>query len=219
MIKPLTLYVLEEALRQAQAWRAEGTELTVAVNVATRNLLDVEFPGQVGALLEGSQGAASALRLELTESTIFANPFRTKLVVEELAELGVGLSIDDFGTGYSSVAYLARLPLCELKIDRSFVLGMLRAPEDATIVRSIIDLGRNLGVTVVAEGVENATTWERLKELGCTAAQGHHLSRPVPADELRRWLGARRAAAPTASKRRTGLEPATSSLGSSRSTS
>jgi diguanylate cyclase (GGDEF)-like protein/PAS domain S-box-containing protein len=219
LIKPLTLYVLEEALRQAHAWQGEGVELTIAVNVATRNLLDVEFPSQVARLLERSEVAASRLRLELTESTIFANPFRTKLVVEELAALGVGLSIDDFGTGYSSVAYLTRLPLCELKIDRSFVMRMLQAPQDATIVRSIIDLGRNLGVAVVAEGVENAATWERLKELGCTAAQGHHLSRPVPADELRQWLLARRAAAITATKRRTGLEPATSSLGSSRSTS
>ena len=104
-------------------------------------------------------------------------------------------------------------------IDRSFVMRMLQAPDDLTIVRSIIDLGRNLGVAVVAEGVENAATWERLKVLGCTAAQGSHLSRPVPAGELRQWLVARRAAALTAGKRRTGLEPATSSLGSSRSTS
>jgi diguanylate cyclase (GGDEF)-like protein/PAS domain S-box-containing protein len=210
VIKPLTLYVLEAALRQAHAWRAEGVELTVAVNIATRNLLDVEFPGQVARLLERSGVAASALRLELTESTIFANPFRTKLVVGELAALGVTLSIDDFGTGYSSVAYLTHLPLSELKIDRSFVLRMLHTPSDATIVRSIIDLGRNLGVAVVADGVENAPTWERLKALGCTAAQGNHLSRPVPAGELRDWL---------LDKRRTGLEPATSSLGSSRSTS
>ena len=101
------------------------------------------------------------------------------MVVEELAALGVGLSIDGFGTGYSSVAALARLPLCELKIDRSFVLRMLQSPEDAMIVRSIVDLGRNLGVAVVAEGVENAATWERLKMLGCTAAQGNHLSPPA----------------------------------------
>jgi len=219
VIKPLTLFVLEEALLQAQAWKAEGVELTVAVNVATRNLLDVEFPSQVARLLERSQAAASSLRLEVTESTIFANPFRTKLIVDELAALGVGLSIDDFGTGYSSLASLTRLPLCELKIDRSFVMRMLQAPEDATIVRSIIDLSRNLGVAVVAEGVETAATWERLKALGCTAAQGHHLSRPVPAAELSQWLLARRAAALTETKRRTGLEPATSSLGSSRSTS
>ena len=210
VIKPLALYVLEAALRQAHAWKAEGTELTIAVNIATRNLLDAEFPGQVAALLERSEVPASALRLELSESTIFANPFRTKLVVEELAALGIGLSIDGFGTGYSSVSSLARLPLRELKIDRSFVLRMQQSPEDAMIVRSIVDLGRNLGVAVVAEGVENAATWERLKMLGCTAAQGNHLSPPLPAWELRDWL---------LGKRRTGLEPATSSLGSSRSTS
>jgi diguanylate cyclase (GGDEF)-like protein/PAS domain S-box-containing protein len=188
VIKPLTAYVLEAALRQAKAWESEGLALPIAVNVASRNLLDVEFPAQVRALLERMEVDPSRLQLEITEATIFANPSRTKLVVEELSSLGVALSIDDFGTGYSSLGYLARLPVGEIKIDRSFVIRMLKAPEDATIVRSIIDLGRNLGVTVVAEGVENAATWDRLRELGCPMAQGHHLSRPVPAGELGAWL-------------------------------
>jgi diguanylate cyclase (GGDEF)-like protein/PAS domain S-box-containing protein len=192
VIKPLTLYVLEEAMRQAAAWRSEGLELTIAVNVATRNLLDIEFPLQVQRLLERSGVEASMLALELTEETIFANPFRTKQVLGELASLGIGLSIDDFGTGYSSLAELTRLPVGEIKIDRSFVMGMLKAPGDATIVRSIIDLGRNLGLAVVAEGVESEATWDRLEELGCTAAQGNHLIRPVPPAELRAWLLARR---------------------------
>ena len=117
---------------------------------------------------------------------------RTKLVVDGLRALGIALSIDDFGTGYSSIADLTRLPVSHLKIDRSFVMRMLKAPEDAAIVRSIIDLGRSLGVAVVAEGVESAATWHRLRELGCTAAQGYHLSRAVPAGELREWLLRRR---------------------------
>ena len=194
VIKPLTLYVLEEALRQLALWQSEGLELSIAVNVATRNLLDVDFPIEVERLLERSGVDASLLGLELTESTIFANPFRTKLVVEQLSSLGIALSIDDFGTGYSSLGYLMGLPVSEIKIDRSFVMRMLKAPDAAAIVQSVIDLGRNLGVAVVAEGVESAAVWDRLRELGCTAAQGYHLSRPVPADEVREWLLERRAA-------------------------
>ena len=124
---------------------------------------------------------------------MLADPARTKLILERLSEMGIRLSVDDFGTGYSSLAYLKRLPVNEIKVDRSFVMNMDEDEDDATIVRSTIDLARNLGLDVVAEGVENEKVWDRLRALGCTAAQGYYLSRPVPAAELGPWLFARRA--------------------------
>jgi EAL domain-containing protein (putative c-di-GMP-specific phosphodiesterase class I) len=131
------------------------------------------------------------LRFELTESTMIADPVRTRDVIERLYALGIQLSIDDFGTGYSSLAYLTRLPVSEIKIDRSFVMDMVSSEDSATIVRSIIDLGGNLGLTVVAEGVETQEIWDELDALGCPIAQGYHLSRPIPADALVEWLAAR----------------------------
>ncbi len=188
LIGPLTLYVIEEALRQSRAWREEGIELQVAVNLSTRNLLDRSFPNQVAQLLTRWDVKADALELEVTESSMLANPTRAKAVLGELSQLGIRLSIDDFGTGYSSLAYLRELPVDEIKIDRSFVMGMGAEAGDAVIVRSTVDLGRNLGLEVVAEGVETIEHWERLRELGCNIAQGYYLSRPVPADELCSWL-------------------------------
>ncbi len=123
---------------------------------------------------------------------MLANPTRAKAILGELSELGIRLSIDDFGTGYSSLAYLRELPVDEIKIDRSFVMGMATEAGDAVIVRSTVDLGRNLGLEVVAEGVETIEHWDRLRELGCTIAQGYFLSRPVPAHELSTWLRTRK---------------------------
>jgi diguanylate cyclase (GGDEF)-like protein/PAS domain S-box-containing protein len=191
LIGPLTLYVIEEALRQSRAWREQGLELQVAVNLSTRNLLDRSFPDQVAELLKRWEVEANALELEVTESSMLANPARAKDVLEELSALGIRLSIDDFGTGYSSLAYLRQLPVDEIKIDRSFVMRMDAEAGDAVIVRSTVDLGRNLGLEVVAEGVETIEHWECLRELGCTTAQGYYLSRPVPADELCDWLRTR----------------------------
>jgi diguanylate cyclase (GGDEF)-like protein len=188
LIRPLTLYVIGEALRQCRDWEREGLELSVAVNVSTRNLLDVEFPSQVRELLDASRLDAGRLELEITEDAVLADPVRTKAILEELAAMGVRLSIDDFGTGYSSLAYLKRLPISQIKIDRSFVMGMVSDEDDATIVRSTIDLGRNLGLDVVAEGVESAAIWAELRALGCTVAQGYYLSRPLPPAELADWL-------------------------------
>jgi diguanylate cyclase (GGDEF)-like protein/PAS domain S-box-containing protein len=193
LIGPLTLYVIEEALRQVRSWREQGIELSVAVNLSTRNLLDRGFPDLVMELLDRWEVKAADLELEVTESSMLANPTRAKAVLGELSELGIRLSIDDFGTGYSSLAYLRELPVDEIKIDRSFVIGMGAEAGDAVIVRSTVDLGRNLGLEVVAEGVETIEHWERLRELGCNTAQGYYLSRPVPADELSEWLRARAA--------------------------
>ncbi len=188
LIKPLTLYVIDEALRQCHAWLANGLSLAIAVNLSTRNLVDPSFPDQVAELLERWGVSPRLLELEITESAMLSDPGRTKLVLEQLSEMGIRLSIDDFGTGYSSLAYLKRLPVNEIKVDRSFVMNMANDEDDATIVRSTIELGRNLGLDVVAEGVESEQVWRRLRTLGCTAAQGYYLSRPVPAPELESWL-------------------------------
>jgi diguanylate cyclase (GGDEF)-like protein/PAS domain S-box-containing protein len=191
LIRPLTLYVVEEALRQCAEWRAGGLTLAIAVNLSMRNLLDVEFPEHVRRLLERWGVEPRLLELEITESTMIADPVRTKQILDRLAAMGIRLSIDDFGTGYSSLAYLKRLPVDEIKIDRSFVMNMSENEDDAAIVRSTIDLGRNLDLEVVAEGVETAEVWEQLSALGCASAQGYYLSRPVPPDELRAWLAER----------------------------
>jgi diguanylate cyclase (GGDEF)-like protein/PAS domain S-box-containing protein len=194
LIKPLTLYVLDEALRQCRAWQRAGMTLGVAVNLSVRNLLDAEFPDQVRDLLKKRRVDPSLLELEITESTMLSDPVRTKRVLDKLAAMGVALSIDDFGTGYSSLSYLSQLPVNEIKIDRSFVMNMAESDNDAVIVRSTIDLARNLGLQVVAEGVETAQAWDHLSALGCTLAQGYYLSRPVPAAELTDWLRRRPAA-------------------------
>jgi diguanylate cyclase (GGDEF)-like protein len=193
VIVPLTFFVLNEALRQCRTWQLEGLDLCVSVNLSARNLLDVHLPDTVGELLGRWEVSPSLLELEITESTILADPIRAMHVLSRLSGMGVRLAIDDFGTGYSSLAYLKRLPVDELKIDKSFVQGMEEDENDAVIVRSTIDLGRNLGLRVVAEGVETAEAWSRLVVLGCDAAQGYYLSRPVPAAELASWLRTSRA--------------------------
>jgi diguanylate cyclase (GGDEF)-like protein len=192
VIVPLTFFVLNEALRQCRTWQLEGVDLCVGVNLSARNLLDVHLPDTVGELLGRWEVSPSLLELEITESTILADPIRAMHVLSRLGGMGVRLAIDDFGTGYSSLAYLKRLPVDELKIDKSFVQGMEDDENDAVIVRSTIDLGRNLGLRVVAEGVETATAWQQLLALGCDVAQGYYLSRPVPAAELAAWVRARR---------------------------
>ena len=195
LIRPLTLYVLDEALRQSALWRLDGFDLRVAVNVAMRNLLDMQFPDDVAELLARWEVAPDHLELEITESTIMADPFRARQVLTRLSQMGVRLSIDDFGTGYSSLGCLRRLPVREIKIDKSFVMNMTEDENDAVIVRSTIDLGRNLGLEVVAEGVESAEIWRELDQYGCDVAQGFFVSRPVPAEELTTWLLEKRARA------------------------
>jgi diguanylate cyclase (GGDEF)-like protein len=188
LIKPLTHRVLELALRQCAAWRAEGLELQVAVNVSPRSLLDPTLPGTVARALEETRLSAAQLKIEITETAIMVDPAAASRVLERLAGMGVGLSIDDFGTGYSSLAYLRRLPVAEMKIDRSFVQTMASDDGDHAIVRSTIELAANLGLAVVAEGVEDREALEQLARLGCDVAQGYVISRPVPAGELSAWL-------------------------------
>jgi diguanylate cyclase (GGDEF)-like protein len=191
LLRPLTQYVLNEALRQWCDWKVLGIDVPVAVNLSARNLLDPQLPEQVEEALGRNGAPASALSFELTESFLMADPTRSIGVLGRLADVGVELSIDDFGTGYSSLSYLRRLPIDEIKIDRSFVMRMHVDADDAMIVRATVDLGRNLGFRVVAEGVENAETWDQLCVLGCDVAQGYFLARAmVPADATR-WLAAR----------------------------
>ena len=188
LIRPLTLFVLAQALRQCRTWRRAGFAYDVAVNLSLRNILDSELPNDVLRLLDDVGLPSSALTFEITESSIMADPMRTEAVVSRLRSMGVSMAIDDFGTGYSSFSRLQRLPVDEIKIDRSFVMHMANDESDAMIVRTVIDLGRNLGIRVVAEGVEDTETWERLTQLGCDVVQGYVLSRPVSAIDLDHWL-------------------------------
>jgi EAL domain-containing protein (putative c-di-GMP-specific phosphodiesterase class I) len=191
LIKPLSRHVLAAALRQCGIWRQEGLDLHVAVNLTIPDLLDLELPDLIAGLLMQNGVRPDQLELEITESTILADPFRVRQVLTRLNEHGLRLAIDDFGTGYSSLAYLRRLPVQTIKIDRSFVMDMCENAHDATIVRSTIDLGRNLGLAVVAEGVETQDAWDALRRHGCTLAQGYLISKPLPAEELRGLLADR----------------------------
>ncbi len=188
LIGPLTNFVLDSALKQCQIWRKDGLELRIAVNVSSSNLMDIEFPGTVRELLEKWSVPGEALEIEITESSLMSNPVRAGAVLEEMRELGVTISIDDFGTGYSSLWFLRELPIDEIKIDRSFVSGLEATQDNLVIVRSTIELGHNLGLNVVAEGVESSRTLNRLGGLGCDFAQGFRLSEPLTAFELRRLL-------------------------------
>jgi diguanylate cyclase (GGDEF)-like protein len=186
LIRPLTLWVARAALRQARRWRAEGLELRVAINLSVRSLTR-DLPADVAALLAEHDASGDELEFEITESMMMANPAEGLDILEQLAALGLRLAVDDFGTGYSSLAYLKRLPVSELKIDRSFVREMDVDDSDRGIVRSTIDLARHLQLDVVAEGVESAATLAELRELGCDYAQGFFISPPLPADAVAAW--------------------------------
>lgn len=188
LIRELTLHVLDRALAQTRVWLDAGHDLTMAVNVSTRNLLDLTLPDQVEALLETHRVPAHKLELELTETTIMADLPRAKAVLARLSQLGRSLAVDDFGTGYTSLGWLRDLPLATLKIDKSFVMPMATSDGDAKIVRSIVQLGSSLGLKIVAEGVEDEASYQALRALGCDLAQGYHLSKPQPADRLEAWL-------------------------------
>jgi diguanylate cyclase (GGDEF)-like protein len=189
LIGPMTRHVLERAVAQCAAWRRAGQEMTVSVNLSVRNLLDPDLASLLGDLLEIYGLTPSALQLEITESMLMSDPDRSLTTLTRLSELGVGLSVDDYGTGYSSLANLRRLPIDELKIDRSFVSPMLSDESDLIIVRSTINLGHDLGLKVVAEGVEDVATLHRLGGLGCDLAQGYHFSKPLPPEAFNKWMG------------------------------
>jgi len=186
-VRHLTLWMFEEVARLLADPRTQGLPLRVSVNLSTRDLLDPELSHRLADILARHGVPASAFCLEITESAIMDDPQRAEAMLNRLSEQGFKLSIDDFGTGYSSLAYLKRLPVDELKIDKSFVMGMETGEDDAMIVRSTIDLAHNLGLTVVAEGVETAAIQDRLRALACDEAQGYHIARPLPVDDFLAW--------------------------------
>ena len=187
LIHRLTEFVLSEALQECRNWLESGLELPVAVNISARNLLNDDFPGVVADLLHKWDIPPRMLQLEITENSMMGDPARVRACLLALTDLEVGLSIDDFGTGYSSLAYLKDLPVRELKIDRSFVTNLRAHPANRTIVNSVISLGQNLGLRVVAEGVEDLDAWRELSELGCDFAQGYYLARPMSAKDIPAW--------------------------------
>ena len=188
LIGPLTHWVLKSALAQQVALHQQGHLLTMAVNLSARNLHDMELPASVQKLLTESGIAPKYLTLEITESAVMSNPSDSLAILTELDKMGITLAIDDFGTGYSSLAYLKRLPVDELKIDKSFVMEMEENENDAVIVRSTIDLAHNLGLKVTAEGVETQAVWDTLSVLGCNQSQGYFMGRPMSEENLYAWL-------------------------------
>lgn len=187
-IRALTRWMLEQAAALCHTWKAQGLQLKISVNLSTRDLLDQDLPAKFVEILLQHQVASSSFCLEITESSIMDDPIRAQQTLERLYAMGCELSIDDFGTGYSSLAYLKRLPVHELKIDKSFVMNMEHEADDATIVRSTIDLGHNMGLRVVAEGIESQAAWELLARMGCDRGQGYFISKPMPAEQFLDWL-------------------------------
>lgn len=194
LIVPFTLHVLRLALADVGRWQSCGDELTVAVNVSPRCLADAAMTAKILGLLAEFDVPPRLLELEITENTLAHDPDRALATLTALHAAGIRISIDDFGTGYSSMNYLKRLPVSELKVDRSFVSGMLAQLDDGVLVRSVIDLGHNLGMTVVAEGVEDQETLDALMAAGCDVAQGFHTGRPMTMAALNVWCETRDAA-------------------------
>jgi diguanylate cyclase (GGDEF)-like protein len=188
LIKPLTRWVLKHALQQGARWHSSGLEISLAVNLSAKNLLDPDFPEILAGLLAATEFPHHNLMLEITETVIMTDPDLALEVLQHVSQLGVKISVDDFGTGYSSLAYLKRLPVSELKIDRSFVQDMLTNDNDAAIVRTTIDLAHNLGLEVVAEGVEDSKTVQELAELGCDYYQGYFFAKPMEPRTLPEWI-------------------------------
>jgi diguanylate cyclase (GGDEF)-like protein len=187
VIKQLTLWVLHESLMQCAKWKSEGINLRVAVNLSASDLLDVRFSDTVTRTLKTHHMAPDNLQLEITESAVMIDAERSLEVLTRLSTLGIRLSVDDFGTGYSSLSYLSKLPVNELKIDKSFVMSMESNSNNLMIVQTTIDLGHNLGLEVVAEGTENASDILRLQQLGCDKAQGYYFTKPLSAKEFKSW--------------------------------
>jgi len=189
LIGPLSQWVFRKAIKQCADWRASGIGLKVAVNLSPRNLLDVNFPGYLSALLKTNRVAPGDIILEITEDAIMDQPEQSLKILGQLHDIGVGLAIDDFGTGNSSLAYLKQLPVEEIKIDKSFITHMDTDEDDSVIAFSAVTLAHGIGNRkVIAEGVETQEVWDLLEILGCDVIQGYFLSRPLPPGELMRWI-------------------------------
>jgi predicted signal transduction protein with EAL and GGDEF domain len=192
VIRPLTLWILRAAMRQRRAWAELGQATRLAVNFSARHLMDDRCPEQIGEILEAEGAPAEALELEITESALIADPEHATATLERIRALGVHIAVDDFGTGYSSLSHLRRLPLNALKIDVSFVRNMLRSAQDRVIVESTVGLAHNLGLTVVAEGIEDEPTLAALRAMGCDEGQGYFIAPPMDAQAAGRWMQAGR---------------------------
>lgn len=188
LIIPLTLWVLQQSLIQCRTWREQGIDIGIAVNLSMWNLDAQALPDQIDGMLKSIGVTPDKLELEITESAIMGDPQRAIRTLSLIRDLGVRFAIDDFGTGYSSLAYLKKLPVTSIKIDKSFIKNMELDRDDSIIVRSIIDLGHNLGLKVVAEGVETREAQEMLYSFDCDEVQGYYYSRPIPADAVTRYL-------------------------------
>ena len=184
----MTLWVLQQALQQCRVWNEMNLDLSIAVNLSMWNLEAQELPEQIEALLRDSGVAPKNLELEITESSIMNDPQRVIRTLNKIRDFGASFTLDDFGTGYSSFAYLTKLPVSCIKIDKSFVQNIETDRDSSVVVKSVIDLGHNLGMKVVAEGVENAQTMELLRNFQCDEAQGYYLCRPVTADMATKFL-------------------------------
>jgi predicted signal transduction protein with EAL and GGDEF domain len=187
-IRPITDWLLERVMAQVRAWQDSGAPVHVAVNISAKSLLDQALPSKIQTLLDRWEVDPRFLKIEITESSIMADPAHALVIMTMIQAMGVRLSIDDFGTGYSSLTHLRQLPIDEIKIDKSFVGGMMTNDADATIVRTVIDLAHNLGKQVCAEGVEDEKTMRMLREIGCDLAQGYWISKPMSAPDLTKWL-------------------------------
>jgi len=188
IITRLTYWVLKTAMQQHHRWRDQGTILDFAVNIFAVDLFRGNLQKLISALLNHFDIEAERLVIEVTESEVMQDPGKAVAILTEIAMLGVRLSVDDYGTGYSSLAHIKQLPVHELKIDKSFVMGLPDSTDDEIIVRSTIDMARTMGLAVVAEGVESGETLELLQQRGCHYAQGFFISKPLPADELEQWV-------------------------------
>jgi EAL domain-containing protein (putative c-di-GMP-specific phosphodiesterase class I) len=187
LIRPLTRYVLNAALAEARRWSDLGRHLPIAVNLSARNLLEEHLVEQIFRLLHRHGVPPALLALEITESTIVGDVAKARILLARLRAAGIKVAIDDFGAGFTSLAELRNLPVSELKVDRSFIEALSQQPGDALIVRSVIELSHNLGLTAVAEGVEDPGVLAALTSLGCDVVQGFHVSPALPAEEFRRW--------------------------------
>jgi EAL domain-containing protein (putative c-di-GMP-specific phosphodiesterase class I) len=188
LIEPLTLWVLNRALEQCAFWNTKKLPLGIAVNLSALSLQDERMISSVKNALKDWKVSPTSLSLELTESAVMEDPQQALEVLSDLDGMGVKLSVDDFGTGYSSLSYLKRLPVDEIKIDRSFVMEMLSDKNDEAIVKSTIDLAHNMSLKVIAEGIEDQATYDRLKNMGCDMGQGFFMGRPVASDDFAKWM-------------------------------
>lgn len=188
LMRDMTLLVMELAMSQSEIWRGQGLDLTIAINISALNLQDPTFPTDLAEVMAKHQVDPARFELEVSETAIMTDPLRAVQNITKLHSMGLQILIDDFGTGYSSMAYLKKLLVAKIKIDKSFVIDMHRNQEDEIIVRSTVDLGHNLGLKVIAEGVETQAAWDKLKRLGCDSAQGYFMGKPLPPSELHQWI-------------------------------